>query len=240
MLFRRAHNYLLRSEQWSKKLKTQEFVIKKSIQIAFFLSGVSSGHVSIDNESIAEHDRKNLENFNIIGYFQNEISARFLREDLNEYLDFTYESKISKDSSSRSSELILHVRRGDYLNEDKIGMLSDTYFKNIIKEVCKTNAKMKLNFFTNGEIDFFEITNNIEFDSVEVINSSSAVELLAKMRSGEIFIISNSTLSWWAAYLSRSPEKQVYAPRPWFRRLPEPSNLFPDAWVRFPAIWSQD
>lgn len=240
MLFRRAHNYLLRSGQWSKKSKTQEFVIKKSIQIAFFLSGVSSRYVSIDDESFAEHDRKNLENFYIIGYFQNQISARFLCEDLNEYLDFTYESKKSRKSLSRSSELILHVRRGDYLNEKKIGMLSNTYFKNTIREVCKTNARINLNIFTNGEINLFEMTNEIEFDSVEVIDSTSAIELLAKMRSGKIFIISNSTLSWWAAFLSSSPEKQVYAPLPWFRKLSEPKNFIPEVWVRLPAIWSQD
>ena len=45
--------------------------------------------------------------------------------------------------------------------------------------------------------------------------SGGAWDTLTRMASCRHFITANSTFSWWAAYLSRSPGKRIYAPKNW-------------------------
>jgi hypothetical protein len=60
------------------------------------------------------------------------------------------------------------------------------------------------------------------------------------MRLGEGYVIANSTFSWWGAYLSRSSNPLIIAPRPWFSKVESPRDLIPDSWLTIETIQSEN
>jgi hypothetical protein len=69
-----------------------------------------------------------------------------------------------------------------------------------------------------------------------IVNRDTDYEEFAVMRQCDHFIITNSTFSWWAAYLGDSvakEEKIVIAPTTWFvvDKL-DSSNICPEGWIR--------
>jgi hypothetical protein len=237
-LFRKAHNFLLRSTRWRGEFDLKNFIVKLLGRIIHSLWTLTLRDLYTDQDSCNEFSPKNSE-FDVIGYFQTAKVAEAIREYLNEYLDSHYIVEKYKLEKSFENELMLHVRGGDYVSENRIGMLSLHYFNDVLARILKTYSISKLNFFSNSHI------NPTDFNFLSTIGdfsqprSHSTIDLLARMRVGKLFVISNSTLSWWAAFLSTNSEKQVFAPIPWFRDLSEPVNLIPSDWTRVPAIWSQ-
>lgn len=61
----------------------------------------------------------------------------------------------------------------------------------------------------------------------------AAHEDLRLMAACEHQVISNSTFSWWAAWLNSNPNKQIIAPEKWFADAKaQNSDLVPDSWQR--------
>jgi hypothetical protein len=61
----------------------------------------------------------------------------------------------------------------------------------------------------------------------------SDVEEILLMASCQHHVISNSSFSWWGAWLGCNPEKVVVAPRIWMRGLPETAvDICPSMWIK--------
>ena len=68
---------------------------------------------------------------------------------------------------------------------------------------------------------------------VDVNGPDDAHQDLWLMKSCQRFLIANSSLSWWAAWLSEDPKKMVVAPKKWFiSNQFDSSDLIPPDWVR--------
>lgn len=74
------------------------------------------------------------------------------------------------------------------------------------------NAKF---FVFSDDIEWVKENMNFPEDSVFESGNDPVWEKLRMMYSCKHFIISNSTFSWWAQYLSRNSEKVVIAPNKW-------------------------
>ena len=62
------------------------------------------------------------------------------------------------------------------------------------------------------------------------------LEVWDLMREFGGYIISNSSFSWWAAFLRRNHESLVCAPSPWFQGMNNPELLIPEDWIKVNSL----
>ena len=61
--------------------------------------------------------------------------------------------------------------------------------------------------------------------------NNSAYDELRLMYNCKNFIISNSSFSWWAQYLSRNEKKVVIAPSKWYKNKNQKIDIYEKKWV---------
>lgn len=182
----------------------------------------------------------------ILGYFQSYVWAsknetcRKLREltlvngDGPEVQKFRCLAQIER-------PLIIHVRLGDYKLEERFGLLSPEYFLQTAQKAIKDGIYSSIWVFSDEpELarKYFSEFENIKVRFIGEVDGSTS-STFEVMRLGFGYVISNSTFSWWAAFLSQNNESPVYAPSPWFKGMKSPNYLIPPNWVACDAIWSR-
>jgi glycosyltransferase involved in cell wall biosynthesis len=144
--------------------------------------------------------------------------------------------------ASKERPLIVHVRLGDYRNESNFGFPGLSYYSKAISLAWDTGNFRSIWVFSD-EIDTArevlppELMNYYRL--IEDTNLSSA-EVLEIMRLGEGYVIANSTFSWWGAYLSKSNNPLVIAPKPWFSKVESPKDLIPETWITIETVQSEN
>jgi hypothetical protein len=126
-----------------------------------------------------------------------------IRELLRAYLD--YKSSIEDLDLSQ----VVHVRRGDFkANLSTIGCLTNNYFENLISP----NSSYVLH--TDEEPAHI---GGLSREAIHVFDGSHSPWLvLAHGSAAKTFIGSNSTLSWWAAFLNKNENSRILLPQPWY------------------------
>lgn len=146
------------------------------------------------------------------------------------------------DNMSLTKFTSVHIRLGDYLLDKNrfIGVLPPDYYINCINHLKTLNYSQKFYIFSD-QISVAKILYGHIFpqDSIWVDNSSDCnpLEILSIMSLANVFIIANSTFSWWAANLAAS-DSLVLAPNKWFKSASDPIDLFPPNWNLIETGWS--
>ncbi len=124
----------------------------------------------------------------------------------------------------------LHVRRGDYLkSSDNYAVCSYPYFRNAIRHIGQNKRYLVF----SDDIAWCKkkfIGDNFIFSEGE-----TAIVDLYMQSFCTNNIISNSSFSWWGAWLNKNPGKIVIAPEPWFGvayRDKNTKDLIPESWIR--------
>jgi hypothetical protein len=129
---------------------------------------------------------------------------------------------------------LIHLRLGDYLEERDFGLPSMEYYKAAISDLEHSGYNGRYWIFSDDlELAKEKLASIIRpnYRFIQTQHLSSA-EVLKIMSCASHFIIANSTFSYWGAMLSRTPQKLVYSPFPWFKNLEEPRRLIPQEWTR--------
>lgn len=171
----------------------------------------------------------------LIGYFQfaPEIEQRWLMKSITDLQPKKLEKGVTelcnrKDGTFR---ICLHVRLGDYRNEDTFGIPGIPYYRSSLEELLLR--------FPSSEVWLFSDEPDIASKKLESISSQitriigteyDTIEVLSIMRSCDAYIIANSSFSWWGAFISANPSPEVFCPRPWFKSGLTPRGLYPSNW----------
>ena len=180
----------------------------------------------------------------VIGYFQSYEYAESIKSEVMEKLKSIKQesltTKVHFNPFDPPEALVIHTRRGDYLLETKIGCLDNTYFLGILSDIRSAKDFEEVWVIVEEEemAQFLqtELPKNTYIFTAEMLDT---LETLALMSLGSSYIISNSTFSWWGAFLSnnQTPKSQVIAPSPWYREIKGPERFILETWQESPAIW---
>jgi len=114
------------------------------------------------------------------------------------------------------TKVFVHIRRGDYINESFMGErgidLPKSYFESAIR-ITRESFENPFFIFLSDDPSFVKCCFR-DFEPQIISKNSMEVEL-AIMTMCDAGIISNSSYSWWGAYLM-STRKKIIAPKYWY------------------------
>ncbi len=172
----------------------------------------------------------------LYGYFQSYRWPKSVKLQLQNLTPKTLPPELVnlKADSDLECPLVVHIRLGDYRSEENFGLLDRNYFLSAIRDLWSTQNYKKIWLFSDEPEEAIKYFPTDLIQHIRVISDfqNSAVLTLESMRFGHGYVISNSSFSWWGAFLSHHPNAKVIAPLPWFKNLVEPIDLVPPEWVR--------
>jgi len=132
----------------------------------------------------------------------------------------------------------VHIRRGDYLskaNRNIFYRCGIDYYHRAVSFIKKTIPDPVFYVFSDDLFwakESFNFLNNSEVRFVEHSSASSPNVDMILMSTCRHNIITNSTFSWWGAYININPDKVVIAPEHWYQKKISYSteDLIPAGW----------
>lgn len=164
-------------------------------------------------------------------------------EDISDKIknEFTPKNDICKKNQDLYNQILnensicITVRRGDFVTNEKNSKLYDVcdkqYFEKAI-EIMKEKVINPVFVIFSDDVDW--VKKNIDFGDCIVLSedgTDTVDEKLRLMSACKHFIISNSSFSWWAQYLSKYKDKVVISPNKWYKTDLE-SDLIEDDWIK--------
>lgn len=127
--------------------------------------------------------------------------------------------------------IVVHVRRGDYLQLENLGVLPDEYYGMALRALGAT-ARDRVIVVSDAPIEAVQMLSRSGFRAM-TFDSGSLLGDFSAVLSAERVVIANSTFSWWAATFGTALHpQQVVAPDPWFAKIPMPKLSRPGwKWV---------
>ena len=113
---------------------------------------------------------------------------------------------------SNSESVCVTIRRGDFLKLPAFNVCNEEYFVKAMKAIRDEIPDCKF-FIFSDDIDDVRQNFHFPFDVTYERGDDPVWEKLRLMYSCKHFIISNSTFSWWAQYLSRNEKKNCLCSR---------------------------
>lgn len=216
-------------ERWKKiKCCSEKMALfEKDLARRFFW--VEKGHCLFDENIFL------TQNCTFVGYWQTEKYFLNIRERILQCFEFLVKEK-KLEKMSRNINLndfvSVHVRRGDFLQIETHNVCTLTYYLNAIKYVKEMLDDVKFIFFSD---DVEWIKQNFHEENMIICEAGMFdcyedwydMYLMTQCKGN---IISNSSFSWWGAWLNKNQNKMVIAPKMWLKGIETP-NIWCENWI---------
>ncbi len=174
------------------------------------------------------------------GYWQNEKYFVEIRELLLKEFTLKSTGGLSENSIFKkiknTNSISVHFRRGDYLTEKKYYIPTLDYYKKAVSIMINNIGNADTHFFIfSDDIEWVKKEFKLDHPTTYVDDSAQMndCEQLIAMSNCKHNIITNSSFSWWGAWLNNNKNKQIICPSFWTE--PGKNNiedLFPNNWIK--------
>ncbi|NVJ88626.1 MAG: alpha-1,2-fucosyltransferase [Flavobacteriaceae bacterium] len=189
-----------------------------------FLGKIGVKPAKKEKSLLFNKDFKSLKgNEYVKGYFQTEKYFKEIRETL--LSEFVIKQKLSSKTKKIEQQILalkntcsLHIRRGDYISDEKANKVHGTcdldYYDRAIKIINKKYSEITFFIFSD---DISWTQENLKVEKAVFVDVKSIPhEDLYLMSLCKHNITANSSFSWWGAWLNKNEHKTVIAPKKWF------------------------
>lgn len=164
-------------------------------------------------------------NININGYFQSE-KYFYDKEEIKRLFQFSNWAPLQEPTCA------IHVRRGDYVNHPHYYNAPLSYFRSAISYILSKEKDCRFIIYSD-DIDYCKAAfNDLPFNFTYA--EGTDIEDLKSMTEHKHFICSNSSFSWWGAWLGEKDGSIVIMPEQWhigeFEKKNPPHDIVPDRW----------
>ena len=169
--------------------------------------------------------KEEMDKYNaFIGLYANIDMIKEVENDVRQSFDFTkFEDQRNRDlqeQMSKENSVAIHLRKGkDYLTlEHFLNTCPVDYYENAVKYIKEHVSSPSFYVFTDNPDWVRNNLTNLDFQLVDwntPIGRGNHCDMQL-MSCCKHNIISNSTYSWWAAYLNNNPNKIVIEPSIWY------------------------
>lgn len=174
----------------------------------------------------------------LVGFFQSEKYFKPIENIIRS--DFSFQQLPYDPMTDRwlnrikdTCSVAVHVRRGDYLNHPKLNVCTEAYFRRAIDRMKRECDNARFYFFSD-DLDWCRLTfQGREFIFCDAVATDASpirdMQLMARCRH---HILSNSSFSWWGAWLGCNADQIVIAPEKWLDCEENTNDIPCEEWLR--------
>jgi hypothetical protein len=213
------------------------------ILLKWFKKRLSNTVNQIGDEDITEMKQLFKDNTYYKGFFQSEDYFEGYKSYLQKNLVIKKKYRLAFNDKygqlfKENKIIAIHCRLGDYLNwgSEELGgrglALPKSYFRNALNKINQVE-KFQVIIVTD---DIENIENRFDFIENKIIISEEEIIDFQILQNAHQLILSNSSFSWWAAYLNNKTAP-VYAPEYWLGFKVEkefPVSILPENFIKIP------
>ena len=223
-IFKTGHFFFSRYTKYLRIVLKVLFCMKRGYK--YFYNGIDESILTADNWKVIYFD----------GYWQDKKYAEWIISNVgNIYLSI---DKIPVEFEKyihfvkKHNVTSIHIRRGDYLKKENINLLgicSLKYYTDSVEYILSKDPSTEIIVISD---DNEWVRKNLRLSKnyiiVEELNIKPFwyIYLMSQCNNN---IMSNSTFSWWGAFLNNHNEKIIVAPMHWMKQKENPP-IYTDTW----------